>query len=219
MTGFRFCFSRRPLAGGTGSLLSCLISSRLALPKVYFFPCKLNDFENEKYQIHLDGAIGGRPVRNDVVVRQMVVCRGFSRGRTRFRASPAGRFPVGRNRDDKLFLLPLGPLYHRFGGHRHPDAIPWFSLLLEWLCFGRKPSKTEVTTIPTALFAVGIPKVGAGTASMLMTVELPVAVLCAHALLNEPVALWQMVGIALMSGAIIRMNYGKHRQKSSGKEK
>lgn len=54
---------------------------------------------------------------------------------------------------------------------------------------------------------------------MLMTVELPVAVLCAHALLNEPVALWQMVGIALMSRAIIRMNYGKHRQKSSGKEK
>lgn len=91
---------------------------------------------------------------------------------------------------------------------------------LGWEYFGRIVFLAVFgTTIPTALFAVGIPKVGAGTASMLMTVELPVAVLCAHALLNEPVTLWQMVGIALMLGAIIRMNNGTRRQTPSGKEK
>lgn len=65
------------------------------------------------------------------------------------------------------------------------------------------------TTIPTALFAAGIPKVGAGISSILMTVELPMAVLCASLVLGEEVGLIQSVGIALMLGAIAAMNYFK----------
>jgi len=63
------------------------------------------------------------------------------------------------------------------------------------------------TTIPTALFAAGIPKVGATISSILMTVELPVAVLCAGIVLNESVSPLQMAGIVVMLVAISAMNY------------
>jgi len=65
------------------------------------------------------------------------------------------------------------------------------------------------TTIPTALFAAGIPKVGATISSILMTVELPVAVLCAGIVLNESVSPLQMAGIIVMLVAISAMNYYK----------
>ncbi|MGI6233226.1 MAG: EamA family transporter [Prevotella sp.] len=63
------------------------------------------------------------------------------------------------------------------------------------------------TTIPTALFAEGISRVGAALSSILMTVELPVAVLCAHAILHEPVSPMQCMGVVIMLGAICSMNY------------
>lgn len=67
------------------------------------------------------------------------------------------------------------------------------------------------TTIPTALFAEGIPKVGAGVSSILMTIELPVAVLCAHMLLRERISFIQIIGILLMLLAISAMNYYKSK--------
>jgi len=65
------------------------------------------------------------------------------------------------------------------------------------------------TTIPTALFAAGIPKIGAGISSILMTIELPVAVLCAGIVLNEQVSPMQVAGIIIMLAAISAMNYYK----------
>jgi len=65
------------------------------------------------------------------------------------------------------------------------------------------------TTIPTALFAVGIPKIGAGLSSILMTVELPVAVLCASVVLNEQINPAQVAGIIIMLASISTMNYYK----------
>lgn len=65
------------------------------------------------------------------------------------------------------------------------------------------------TTIPTALFAVGIPRIGAGVSSILMTIELPVAVLCAYIVLGENISLPQIAGIIIMLAAISVMNYYK----------
>lgn len=65
------------------------------------------------------------------------------------------------------------------------------------------------TTIPTALFATGIPKIGAGISSILMTVELPVAVLCASIVLGEHISPLQIAGIMVMLGTISAMNYNK----------
>lgn len=65
------------------------------------------------------------------------------------------------------------------------------------------------TTIPTALFAAGIPKIGAGTSSILMTIEFPVAVLCAYIVLHEAISPVQIAGIIVMLAAISVMNYYK----------
>lgn len=65
------------------------------------------------------------------------------------------------------------------------------------------------TTIPTALFAASIPKIGAGVSSILMTVELPVAIICASLVLNESIGTLQVVGIIIMLAAIATMNYYK----------
>lgn len=65
------------------------------------------------------------------------------------------------------------------------------------------------TTIPTALFAVGIPRTGAGTSAILMTVEFPVAVLCAYIVLHEAISPVQIAGIIVMLTSISAMNYYK----------
>lgn len=65
------------------------------------------------------------------------------------------------------------------------------------------------TTIPTALFAVGISKVGAAISSILMTIELPVAILCASIILGEHIQSSQLLGIIIMLVAISTMNYYK----------
>lgn len=65
------------------------------------------------------------------------------------------------------------------------------------------------TTIPTALFAAGIPKIGAPLSSILMTVELPVAVICAWLILGEQMTAVQILGVCLLLSAIARMNYSK----------
>ena len=73
------------------------------------------------------------------------------------------------------------------------------------------------TMIPTALFAVSIPKIGAGISSILMTIELPTAILCAHYLLHESVSIKQFIGILIMLLAISAMNYYKIRKKRKQK--
>ncbi len=72
------------------------------------------------------------------------------------------------------------------------------------------------TTIPTALFAAGIPKIGAGISSILMTVELPVAVLCASVVLGEHISPLQTAGIVVMLAAISAMNYYKSVKSRKG---
>lgn len=65
------------------------------------------------------------------------------------------------------------------------------------------------TTVPTALFAAGIPKIGAPLSSILMTVELPVAVVCAWLILKENMTAVQIAGAILLLSAIAVMNYLK----------
>ena len=74
------------------------------------------------------------------------------------------------------------------------------------------------TTIPTALFAAGIPKIGAGISSILMTVELPVAVLCASIVLKEHTSPVQLAGILIMLAAIAAMNYYKSLKTRKAKQ-
>ena len=65
------------------------------------------------------------------------------------------------------------------------------------------------TTVPTALFAAGIPRIGAPLSSILMTVELPVAVICAWLILGESITVVQIAGVVLLLTAIAVMNHSK----------
>lgn len=68
------------------------------------------------------------------------------------------------------------------------------------------------TTIPTAMFAAAIPRIGAAISSILMTIELPVAVICAHFVLGEQIGCAQAAGVAAMLVSISLMNYFKAKQ-------
>ena len=68
------------------------------------------------------------------------------------------------------------------------------------------------TIIPPVLFAKGIPKIGAGISSLIMTVELPVAVVFAHFVLREKADLLQWIGIAVMVLALILLNLQKTKR-------
>lgn len=74
--------------------------------------------------------------------------------------------------------------------------------LLKWALF----FAVFGTIIPQVLFAKGIPRVGAGASAIIMTVELPVAVLTAHVVLNEPITFIQWIGIIIMLIAMALMN-------------
>ncbi len=71
------------------------------------------------------------------------------------------------------------------------------------------------TTVPTALFAAGIPKIGAPLSSILMTVELPVAVMCAWLILGESLTATQVAGVLILLTAIAAMNYSKQTSATS----
>ncbi|MEN2487975.1 DMT family transporter [Flavobacterium sp. B11] len=68
------------------------------------------------------------------------------------------------------------------------------------------------TVIPPICFTVGMPKIGAGLSSVLLTLELPAAVFCAHIILGEKVTFLQIVGIAIMLGSIVYLNISKAKK-------
>ncbi|WP_281232026.1 EamA family transporter [Flavobacterium gelatinilyticum] len=68
------------------------------------------------------------------------------------------------------------------------------------------------TVIPPICFSVGMPKIGPALSSVLLTLELPAAVFCAHIILGEQVTLLQIIGIAIMLGSIVYLNISKARK-------
>lgn len=67
------------------------------------------------------------------------------------------------------------------------------------------------TIIPPVLFAKGIPKIGAGISAVVMTAELPVAVICSHIVLQEPVGWVQWIGVMIMLLAIVLLHVWKEK--------
>jgi len=65
------------------------------------------------------------------------------------------------------------------------------------------------TVIPPICFTTGMPKIGAGLSSILLTLELPAAIFFAHIILKEQISFLQISGIAIMIGAIVFINLSK----------
>ena len=79
--------------------------------------------------------------------------------------------------------------------------------LIKWILF----LALFGTIIPPLVFSTGIPKVGVGYSSILMTAELPVAVMCSQMILKEQVNLLQWAGIILILLSIIWLNLKKQK--------
>ncbi|RFS26351.1 DMT family transporter [Chitinophaga silvatica] len=74
--------------------------------------------------------------------------------------------------------------------------------LVKWALF----LATFGTILPPLLFSKGIPKIGVGVSAILMTAELPVAIICSHMLLQEPVTILQWSGVGVMLFALVLLN-------------
>ncbi|MBD7985641.1 EamA family transporter [Sporosarcina sp. Sa2YVA2] len=67
--------------------------------------------------------------------------------------------------------------------------------------------------LPILLFSIGIPKVGAGTASILSAIELPVAVTASVILLHEHMTILQIVGIGIILVGMTLPSIGQRKGK------
>lgn len=101
-----------------------------------------------------------------------------------------------------LYML-LGGAIIVFGFSLYTQTLPFnFEIFAKWgivlALFG--------TIIPPMLLNAGFPHTGIGLGSIVASLELPVSVLMAFFLLNEPVLLIQWMGILLIIFAIVIMN-------------
>ncbi|RBL90632.1 EamA family transporter [Chitinophaga flava] len=80
--------------------------------------------------------------------------------------------------------------------------------LLKWALF----LSLFGTVIPPVLFAAGIPKIGASLSAIIMTAELPVAVICSHLILKEEVSGLQWLGVIIMLVSTAMLNLLKSRR-------
>lgn len=67
------------------------------------------------------------------------------------------------------------------------------------------------TILPPLLFTKGLPRTGIGLGAVISSLEIPVAVLVAHYLLNEPISMIQVIGILLIIVAVIVSNINKRK--------
>lgn len=91
---------------------------------------------------------------------------------------------------------------HALVSQPHTDAGLWkWTLLLAF--FG--------TIVPPVLFAKGIPRIGVGISAVVITAELPVAMIASGVLLGEQLDLVQWCGVVLILAAIVWLKVGKKK--------
>jgi len=71
------------------------------------------------------------------------------------------------------------------------------------------------TILPPLLFTRGMPLTGIGVGAIIASVEIPVSVLMAHIVLEEPVSLLQWTGVVLILFAVVLMNLRAKAKSSS----
>ncbi len=74
------------------------------------------------------------------------------------------------------------------------------------------------TIVPPVLFSKGIPRIGAGISAIIMTAELPVAIICSHLVLHEPITGLQWLGVGVMLAAIAMLHVREKETLPAGVE-
>jgi len=68
------------------------------------------------------------------------------------------------------------------------------------------------TILPPLLFTKGMPLTGIALGAIIASIEIPVSVLMANILLNEPISLFQWMGVILILLAVTLMNIGNRKK-------
>ncbi len=64
--------------------------------------------------------------------------------------------------------------------------------------------------LPNLLFTYGVPQIGSGVATILSSIELPMAVFLSYLILHEAVSFWQWLGVVvILMGIVIVEHFGK----------
>ena len=104
------------------------------------------------------------------------------------------------------------------GSPRHFCAVSPFvfftsGTLVEGLWKYTFPLALFGAVVPTVCFTMGAPRLKSGVATILSSIELPVAVVMAYLVLKETVHFWRWFGVLLILFAIA---YGELREKKAG---
>jgi drug/metabolite transporter (DMT)-like permease len=121
----------------------------------------------------------------------------------------ANRIAVGVSSAQRSLYMLLGGSIIVFGFSFYTQTRPFhYEIFYTWGLF----IAIFGTVIPPILMNAGFPLTGIGLGSIVSSLELPVSVMMAFMLLHEDVLLVQWIGIALILGAIVLMNWNMNKK-------
>ncbi|NEW05042.1 EamA family transporter [Paenibacillus sp. SYP-B3998] len=103
-----------------------------------------------------------------------------------------------------ILVMLIFPPHFLVNGALHQELLPWALLLA---LFG--------VVIPPLFYAIGVPKVGGGLATILSAAELPTAVVMSYVVLNEAVNWLQWLGVAVTMFGIALPELMKRKKKQA----
>ncbi|GFZ84829.1 multidrug transporter [Paenibacillus marchantiophytorum] len=122
-------------------------------------------------------------------------------GKTAKQVSPITRSAIMLTGSFILVMLVFPP-HFLVNGSLHEALLPW-ALLLAF--FG--------VVIPPLFFAIGVPKIGGGLATILSAAELPTAVIMSYVVLSESVNWLQWLGVVVTMCGIALPELAKRRKR------
>ncbi|OYU83330.1 MAG: EamA family transporter [Flavobacterium sp. BFFFF2] len=121
----------------------------------------------------------------------------------------ANRIALGVSSAQRSLYMLLGGAIIVFGFSLYTQTRPFqYDIFYTWGLF----IAIFGTVIPPILMNAGFPLTGIGLGSIVSSLELPVSVMMAFMLLHEEVLLVQWIGIALILGAIVLMNWNMNKK-------
>jgi len=121
----------------------------------------------------------------------------------------ANRISLGVSSAQRSLYMLLGGAIIVFGFSLYTQTRPFhYEIFYTWGLF----IAIFGTVIPPLLMNAGFPLTGIGLGSIVSSLELPVSVMMAFMLLHEEVLLIQWIGIALILGAIVLMNWNMNKK-------
>ncbi|MDR6882107.1 DMT family transporter [Bacillus sp. 3255] len=122
-------------------------------------------------------------------------------GKVSSRVAPITRSAIMQS-GSIILVMAVYPPHFLWNGSLHGELLPW-ALLLAF--FG--------VVIPPLCFAIGVPRIGGGMATIMSAAELPTAVIMSYVVLHETVQAVQWIGVVVTMLGIALPELMKFRQR------